>query len=265
MVRDDLVEVPETDIFCRVERTRHAAPWIVFSNSLVTDLSIWDAQADALKDRFQVLRYDQRGHGRTSPGESAPDMPRLAADLHAVLDHFGIERCTFVGLSMGVPTGLTAYGMRPERFGRLVLSDGQAKTAATGAATWAGRIAFAKEHGMDGYAEDTARRWLQPDNAAGPKGEALRRMVAATPLKGFIHGATALQDYDQEAVLRRIACPLLVIAGAEDGAMPSSMAATFGGVPGARVGIIPQAGHVPNFEQPDAFNAVLLDFLGVGA
>ncbi|MCQ8781897.1 alpha/beta fold hydrolase [Mangrovibrevibacter kandeliae] len=261
MARETTVAVPGTEIFCRIDGAGADAPWIVFSNSLVTDLTIWDAQVEALQDRFRILRYDQRGHGRTPPGASAPDLPRLGADLHAVLDHVGIDRCSFVGLSMGVPTGLAAYGARPARFERLVLSDGQAKTAPTGAATWAGRIAYARENGMDGYAADTAQRWLQPEAAAGPKGERLRAMVAATPLEGFVHGATALQSYDHVADVARITCPLLVIAGAEDGAMPKSMRASFGDVPGVAVEIIDGAGHVPNFEQPEAFNAALRHFL----
>ena len=119
MVREDRVAVPGTDIFCRRDGAEGDAPWVVFSNSLVTDLTIWDAQVAALGDRFRVLRYDQRGHGRTPAGEAAPDMPRLGADLLAVLDHFGVDRCTFVGLSMGVPTGLAAFGAKPDRFERL--------------------------------------------------------------------------------------------------------------------------------------------------
>mgnify|MGYP001412441590 CR=1 FL=1 len=49
---------------CKLDGKR-GAPWVVFSNSLATNLSMWDEQAEALGDRFQILRYDQRGHGGT--------------------------------------------------------------------------------------------------------------------------------------------------------------------------------------------------------
>lgn len=85
------------------------APWVVFSNSVLTDLSVWDAQAEALRGCYRVLRYDQRGHGASSLPEGPMDFHGYGADLIALLDACGVDRCTFVGLSMGAPTGLAAF------------------------------------------------------------------------------------------------------------------------------------------------------------
>ncbi|MEO9901467.1 MULTISPECIES: alpha/beta fold hydrolase [Alphaproteobacteria] len=237
------------------------APWVVFGNSLVTDLTIWDAQADALAGRCGILRYDQAGHGRSGLPETQVNFDDLGADLLAVMDAAGIDSAHYVGLSMGVPTGLAAHRHAPERFSALVFSDGQAKTAPGGAAGWAERIATAAETGMDAFAAATADRWLTAATG-NERREKLLAMIAATSFEGFRTGATALMDYDYADELKNIQRPTLLIAGAEDGAMPTGMASKLKpAIAGAVMHVIPEAGHVPCFEQPDAFTAVLNEFL----
>ena len=257
---DQRIEVNGVTLRVRAEGP-DGAPCVVFGNSLVTDLTVWDAQAEVLRDRYRVLRYDQRGHGLSEVGSAPPSIDLLGADLDALLERFAIESCTYVGLSMGVPTGLAAFANRPSAFSRLVLVDGQAKSAATGRAFWEERIAFAREEGMERYAQVTAERWLGEAALADDRGERLRAMIAATPIEGLVFGATCLMNYDQSVALARIDMPLLALAGADDGAMPERMAETFGSLPNARVEVVPGAGHLPNFEAPGAFNRHLLSFL----
>jgi pimeloyl-ACP methyl ester carboxylesterase len=110
-------------------------------------------------------------------------------------------------------------------------------------------------------AHQTVKRWLQgasPDDALV---ERLTDMIAATQPEGFVQAARALQSYDLSRVVPAIACPLLLIAGAKDGVMPETMRSAFGSVPGVQLHLIPEAGHVPNFEAPEAFNEILLPFL----
>ncbi|MDP3339315.1 alpha/beta fold hydrolase [Frigidibacter sp.] len=258
---DRIVAIGDTRLNLRVEIRDPAAPWVVFSNSLTTDLSVWDAQAEALRPRFNLLRYDQRGHGASPVAAIDAGFETLGGDLVALLDHVGIERCSLVGLSMGVPTGLAAYRRAAGRFGRLILVDGMARTAPGGAAAWAERLATARDLGMDRYAATITERWLQPDTRDGPLGKRLQAMIAATPFDGLVQSVRALQDYDYTAVVETITCPLLVIAGAEDGTMPETMRRVFGTVPGARIETVAASGHVPNFERPEAFNALVLPFL----
>lgn len=250
------------DLHARVEPAADAeAAWIVFGNSLVTDLTIWDAQADALAGRFGVLRYDPAGHGRSGVPTRPVDFDDLGADLLAVMGAAGIARAIYVGVSMGVPTGLSAHAKAADRFTALVFSDGQAKTAPGGSAAWAERIDGARVSGMEVFAATTSARWLT-SGASPDLRERLNRMIAATPLDGFAACATALKDYDYAAELGRVAVPTLLIAGAEDGAMPEGMARTLQpAIAGARMEIIEGAGHVPCFERPEAFNALLSGFL----
>jgi 3-oxoadipate enol-lactonase len=265
MATDHMIRLDGADIHCRIDGDDASLPWIVFGNSLMTDLRIWDRQVAALAGRYRVLRYDQRGHGSSTATSVPLDFDILGRDLLALLDRSKIDRCTYVGLSMGVPTGLSAYGDQPQRFARLVFVDGQAKTAATGAAAWEERIELARAQGMAVLADQTMRRWLRPEAADGPAGAELAAMIVATPLEGFVQCARALQSYDFLEVVQRITCPLLAIAGALDGVMPKTMQQVFGSAPGARFVEIPDAGHIANFEQPEAFNAQLLSFLGATA
>lgn len=246
---------------CRIDGQDAAAPWLVFSNSLATNLTVWDAQVEALASRFRILRYDQRGHGGTDVPGGSYGLADLGADAQALLDRFEIERCTFVGLSMGVPTALQLVADCPDRIERLMLCDGQAQTAANGAKSWEERIAFAREAGMDAVADATVARWFGADFVASGKAEAMRRMIAATPLEGYIGGARALQDYAYAAVLPQIAVPTLLVAGARDGAMPETVRQMSRAIAGAQMVEIPGAGHIPNVEQATAFNRLLETFL----
>ena len=144
---------------CRVDG-RDGAPWLVFSNSLATNLSMWDEQAEALRDHFHILRYDQRGHGGTDAPEGAYDFDTLIADAVALFDAFEIKRTHFVGLSMG---GMTAVGLaekHPDRLNRVVACDCGPASTPQSAQQWAERIAIGRANGMEALVEQTIQRWF---------------------------------------------------------------------------------------------------------
>ena len=257
---DERIDLDDVTLRARVDGPE-GAPWVVFGNSLVTDLSVWDAQVATLKERYRILRYDQRGHGQSAVGTAPARIEVLGADLVSLLERFGIDSCTYVGLSMGVPTGLAALRERPRAFSSLVFVDGNAKAAATGRAFWEERITLARAVGMERYAEITAERWLGAEALADDRGDRLRAMIAATPIEGMEYGATCLMGYDCADVLPRIDVPLLALAGANDGAMPERMAEVFGALPTGRAAVVEGAGHLPNLEAPAAFDARLVAFL----
>ena len=88
---------------------REGAQWVTFSNSLATNLSLWDAQTEILAPEYRILRYDQRGHGGTDAPEGGYSFDLLVSDVVALWDALDIERSHFVGLSMGVPRGLASH------------------------------------------------------------------------------------------------------------------------------------------------------------
>src|SRR5262249_1402387 len=85
---------------------REGAPWLNFSNCLMTNLSMWDDQVAALKDDYRILRYDQRGHGQTEATDGKYTFDTLSADAIALMDALPIKRAHFAGISMGGMTAL---------------------------------------------------------------------------------------------------------------------------------------------------------------
>src|SRR6478752_10128441 len=91
------------------------APWLVLSNSLATNLTMWDEQARELGRAFRVLRYDQRGHGKTEATAGRYTFDLLIADVLALMDALAIQRANFCGLSMGGATALGLAQRHPDR------------------------------------------------------------------------------------------------------------------------------------------------------
>ena len=99
------------------------APWLVLSNSLMTNLSMWDDQVAELKQSYRILRYDQRGHGGTQATAGSYGFDLLVADIIALLDMLGIKRAHFCGLSMGGMTALFLAQRHAQRFDRIIACD----------------------------------------------------------------------------------------------------------------------------------------------
>ncbi|GGF57150.1 3-oxoadipate enol-lactonase [Azorhizobium oxalatiphilum] len=256
------VDIDGLSFHCRVDGAK-GAPWLVFSNSLMTDLSMWNDQVAAFAGRFRILRYDQRGHGRTGIPASDCTMEQLAEDLIRLMDAFDIGHAQLIGISMGAATCLGAALAYPGRVAGLVMADGQAATPPGGAQAWDDRIAIARTEGMAGLAGPTLSRWFLPAHleANGPGIAHVHAMITGTPLEGFLRAVRALQAFDLRAGLPALACPALMLAGAADGALPKTLTELAGTVPNGRFVEIPDAGHLPNIEQPAAFNAALAAFL----
>lgn len=237
------------------------SPVLLLSNSVFTDLSIWHGQIAALTEFVSVLRYDQRGHGSSGPAHGEMSFDDYGADVLAILDAFEIDRCIFVGLSMGVPSGLAAFAHAPERFQAFVAVDGVAKSAEGREVFWRDLRETARASGLTDLSKSIAGRWLPGEAADAQVVSDLANMIAATPVEGFASASFALQNYDYSSVLSDISAPFLAVVGADDGAMPEAMRRQFGTIPNFQIEVIENAGHVPCFQRPKAFNAALLDFL----
>jgi 3-oxoadipate enol-lactonase len=238
------------------------APWLIFSNSLITNLTMWDDQAAALKDTFRVLRYDQRGHGGTAATDGPYSFGLLAADVVGLMDALAIKRAHFAGLSMGGVTALTLAQHHRDRFDSIIACDCPPNSTPASAQQWKERIELATTKGMDALAEATINRWVPPDFLASkaPVLDKVRSMITSTPFKGFAGCAGALSDYDLRPGLAAIDRPTLLIVGTKD--------ATFAGirqikeaVPGAGLVELEGAGHISNVEQPAAFSRAIRDFI----
>lgn len=237
-------------------------PWLLLSNSLAADLSMWDDQMAHLTRTHRVLRYDTRGHGASAAPEGPYSFDDLVADMVALLDHVGAEQADVMGLSLG---GMTALGLglaHPARVRRMVVCDARADAPPPFVQSWDDRIAAIRAGGMAAVVEGTLARWFTP--AADPSVPArAKAMILGTSAVGYEGCAGALKRLDYLRHLGGMAVPVRYVVGAEDmGAPPPAMRAMAEATPGASFVEIPGTAHVPNMENPAAFAAALGDFLG---
>lgn len=236
-------------------------PCVVLSNSLGTDLSMWDAQADALARDFYVLRYDTRGHGQSERGNTPLTLDRLGRDVVQLLDAMAISRAHFCGISMGGMTGQWLGIHQPQRLNKLVVANTAARIGTQDG--WSGRAAQVRAHGMDGVADGAAARWFTPAfiERAAPTVDAMIAHLRAQDAEGYAACCDALAQADLRDAIAGISVPTLIIAGAEDPVTTVADGAWMAQhIPGAKLDTVP-ASHLSNIEAAPQFNHTLLQFL----
>ncbi len=227
------------------------APVVALSNSIGATLEMWDAVTRGLADRYQVLRYDTRGHGRsdTTPGPATID--DLADDLAGLLDALGIARAHVAGLSLG---GMTAQSLAVRHPGQ-VISLTLMATSAHLPGNWEERATGVVAHGMASIADAVMARWLTPAFTAAHPAEvaALRSRFVAVDPAGYAACCRAIAAMDLRPAIATIAAPTLILAGADDPATPVPMMEDIRTrISGAELVVIPRAAHILSVERPDA-------------
>ena len=239
------------------------APWLIFSNSLATNLHMWDQQAADLKNSFRILRYDQRGHGQTEAPAGRYTFELLVADVIALMDALGVARAHWCGVSMGCATGMGLVQKHPGRFDRMVLCDNPGRSSPETHRQWEERIAVAQKDGMAALLESTMQRWFPPETlkANPPHMDIIRRMILATPINGFIGCSAALGDHDFRPLMPQVKNPVLYMTGEKDGHNAAAMKVMQQELPGSQYIVLPGAGHISNMDQPALFTKSLREFL----
>ena len=240
-------------------------PWVVMSHSLACASAMWDEQVQALKGKYKVLRFDTRGHGGSDAPAEAYTLDMLADDLHGLLGKLGVGSPHFVGLSMGGMIGMTYALKYPRAFKSLVLCDTSSRIPPEAKPVWAERIQIATEQGMEPLVEPTLKRWFTEPFLAKRNSliERVADMIRKTPARGYVGCCHAIPQIDLTGKLGAITCPVQVIVGDKDVGTPVAMSeAIHRAIPSSELVIIPDASHLSNLEQPAAFNAALLKFLG---
>ena len=140
---------------------RPDAPFVILSNSLMSNHTMWDDTLPALTDKFRVLRYDTRGHGLTEVTPGPYSIALLSEDLLALMDALNIDKAHLVGLSMGGMICSYVGANFPDR----VLSLGLCDTASEmpPRTMWEERMAMARAQGIAGLADGTIKRWFVAD------------------------------------------------------------------------------------------------------
>lgn len=235
---------------------------LVLSNSLGTDMSMWDDLLPALAERFRVLRYDQRGHGR-SPAPPGPyTIAELAGDALALLDRLGVERVSFCGTSLGGMTGMWLAASAPDRIDRLALCCTSAHLPPR--RTWTERAATVRGEGIQAVADAQLERWFTPGLAERRPDvvERFRRALLDSTPEGYAGCCEAIAGHDLRGELGSIRAPTLVLAAAEDPATPPEHGRLIAdAVPGARLVVLERARHLAVVERPQESARELLAHL----
>ena len=241
-----------------------SGPVITMSNSLASNLSMWDPQIPALASRYRILRYDTRGHGGTDAPPGPYSLDELTEDVRALLQALGITRTHFVGLSMGGMIGQIMALKYPQMLQSVVLCDTMSRVPTEAKPMWDERIHTAEAHGMEPLVEPTLARWFtEPFRHKGsPVLEQVRTMIRTTPPSGYAgccHAIAALNLTDR---LNAIAIPTLIIVGEDDPGTPVAASRVIHEqIKGSELVILKSAAHLSNLEQPEAFNQALTGFL----
>lgn len=237
---------------------------VVFVPGFTGTATLWRRQTGPFAQRYRVVTFDPRGHGRSD----APDDPRLYTaeafvdDIAALLDHLGVERAHVAGHSMGGAVAMRFALTYPQRIGALVVLNSNSAAAPPGwgemvLSRMRGAAEAMRTEGIGVMAAGMINRRLPPSDLA----EREREFAALSPI-GIGHTATGALPYlsslDRAHELR---CPTLLVAGELDRDFMERSLWLQERVANSERVMIAGGGHCANEDRPGDFNAAVLDFL----
>jgi pimeloyl-ACP methyl ester carboxylesterase len=239
-------------------------PSLVLLHGALSNARIWRQQIAELSDEFTVVAWDAPGAGRSSDPAEPFGMVEWADVLAAFVDAGGLGRAHFVGLSFGGTLALELYRRHPDVAASLILADTYAGwKGSLSAAECAQRLAMALRASALPPRE-LVSQWL-PQLLSGTASAELAQELASIMSEFHPVGARlmahAMAEADLRDVLPRIQVPTLLLWGEQDERSPLSIAEHLrGAIPGAKLALIPGAGHDSNVEQPARFSAEVREF-----
>jgi len=227
---------------------------------------MWEPQLHALAANARCLAPDLPGFGLSAPPTNAPSLDDYARLVMGVLETLGVDRVVIVGLSMG---GYLAFRLVTElgpRLAGLVLADTRATPDTDAGATARHRLAAEVEaRGVDAAADEFVPKLIGATTQRRQREllDRVRAIVRENTPAGVAAALRAMASRpDSTALLPRVACPVLCLAGEEDLLTPPDVAhAMAKQTRQGRAVVIPEAGHLTNLEAPEAFNAAVTGFL----
>jgi pimeloyl-ACP methyl ester carboxylesterase len=237
-------------------------PAVLLIHAFPLNKTMWEPQIDALSSRFRVIAPDIRGFGASQP-PSAWTMHEMADDLHQLLDALGVSDVSVVGVSMGGYIGLTFWWKYSDQVRKIVHANSRARADNdTEKAARNDMIAALQQKGSAILTERMLPRLLQP-NPDPTVLRTVRSMIEGVDASAAAYAVMAMRDrIDFSSMLHRLHCPVLVVTGENDAIIRAEDAQALAEwIAGARFLKIPNSGHLSNLENPEAFNAALLDFL----
>ena len=243
-----------------------SGPAVVLGHSTLCSGEMWAGQVPVLEASNRVINIDYRGHGRSSTVEHDLTLDDLIDDTVTILDELDIERAIWVGLSVGGMVAVRAALTVPDRVRAIVVAD-----ASAAAEPFYPKLKYralglgARLVGMRPFIPAVApvmfgRTTLKENPALAEDWVPLVLSMELPSILRFLEAVLTRESLLDR--LSEIQVPTLVVVGEEDGTQPLVRSRQMeAGIPGARLEVIPKAGHLSALEQPEAFNRVLLPFL----
>ena len=239
---------------------------LIFLHAFPMNQRMWDEQLEALKPHCRVITLDLRGFGESQSPNSSYSLEDMASDVRALMKHLSVDRAVIAGLSMGGYIAMAFYRNYPDAVRALVLSD--TRTVSDTDEGRSRRFLSAQKAAQEGpaaIARDMVPVLLGPTSLKERPDvvERVTRIAESNPSRGIAAAQRAMAGRpDSTSLMSEARIPVLLIRGSEDAlSPPSEMEAMQKNIPAATLKIIDRAGHLSNLEQPDLFNAALLEFV----
>lgn len=263
-VRRELVQAKINDITLAYGDSGSGQP-IVFLHAFPLNRTMWAEQEAALSSHYRVITIDLRGHGESDAPLWHYSLDQAADDVRALLDHLSIPQALFVGLSMGGYILLAFYRRYADRVKGMVLADTRAQADTPEGK--AGRFQMAQiayKQGPSAIADIMIPKLLSPVTIQTRTeiAQQVRTMIEGNQISGIAGDLMAMAERpDSVPLLKQIACPTQIIVGELDQATPPADAKLMAEqILHARLAIIPNAAHLTNLEQPEAFTRLIEEF-----
>ncbi|WP_299453042.1 alpha/beta fold hydrolase [uncultured Pigmentiphaga sp.] len=234
-------------------------PAIVLTHSILADGRMWDRQVAWLAKEYRVINVDLPGHGQCPLVPGGVSLASLADGIVKLAAARGLESFHYVGVSLGAMIGYELATRCSTWLASMVACDAPPFAPDNYPALWEARISRAQRDGTAALVEETLQRWFTPQTLARRPDyvEELSETIAQTSAEGFEHCALAISRFDYRDALRACTVRTTLVAGESDGTIPEALQALAAQMPNAVWCEIPGAGHLPNLENPDAFDAML--------
>lgn len=241
-----------------------AGPDLVLLPGLGASLNVWYAQLKGLSPVLRVTAVDLRGQGLSGKPPGPYTTRLFADDVAALMATLGIQRAVVAGSSMAAAVVVALAAAHPELVSGAVLVGGFAALGPPGKEKMEARARTAETEGMAPLADMVPQMALGAyTHATNPALVGLFRLaLLGNDPAAYAASCRSIVESDVTPLLGQVRCPALCVVGTQEQVAPLPAArALKAGLPDAEIRMIADAGHIPFMEQPESFNAALLEFV----
>lgn len=266
MIETQVLTINGLEVYYLLKRSANPKADVVFIHGFPFSSAIWSAQLPALPEEVQGIAYDIRGFGHSRGGHSYFSIDLFARDLLEFIRALSLDNVVLCGVSMGGYIALRAMEISPGQIGGLILCDTNASADPNDAKVKRfASIEQVLKEGNEVFADNFIKN-LFSDKTLSERSsvpEFIRNLIVSTQPETICSAQLALASRtDTSAMLPGIKAPVLIIRGEEDRLMTQQQAGMLReAIPGSDLQVIPEAGHLPNCESFEIFNAHLNNYL----